>query len=1101
MSYPNMANSVNVSSGQLLFGDPSKSWSPYNFPNFPSTNLSITTAGRVEDATFSTLTFPNVITYEPCETPSIQPVLEKTMVVAQNGNVSYVTPKVSCVSSFNAAFSAPISSFTGSTIGGVNIQDVTTGDADSITNALGKLDSWITNAFLLQPPCITPVQLVSSSLYAGVRWNNFRSFNILNASAPYTTAIVLIIGDPTTNDYITLELTDPALFPLKNYRDGISPVLSPLVRLRIFTDFFPKVGKKQYTKQTLQNNCITIINESGACVLPQRGKVVAMEYTDGISTYTTFNIYIPSLKNAYPKDTEIPIRISYINKTEPEPNVCVTNATIRSTGPPSAPITSISTTTQKCITYVITPPIYSDALNLVQDSFSSTYTISYTWNKFNSVQVGSSNVAYMYGTPSPSILPDFLSTYQSTYTTDIPYYASTLVTNQMGTRDDPFIPGSVFQTSVFATNNADLDGPPSNTVYPSTLNISSTKTLTLSSITIVPNGPNVLSANSLKTLGKDTNGWYVSTFAIQNVFFLSTPTNIPLAAAQTVQFNDASLPGDRTPIIVSVLHTDTDGTTRKIDQLLSTINNDYLLNDTYGFQNLNDDIMYVTLSDTSTKPGYSHMYYNAYIEGQPIVTTMSTGIQKVQFELQNTVLTPSNTLQAQSTYSAQYTFNTEPLKGFTYDEAGYTSTCTDVQHVSGLPTASGSSKFLWNAKATDLATYYAPPSFANAYMVYRTCPVGPITQNISSITVLSNATPITTTPWPSSVSLQLSSLAVGLSNTMYQDPVDPQPVYIRTTLQKAYPPVQETADINLTSNLYIDALSVDKNTLFNDPTSRYGLHIQSLIPRLDIPTSSNNIGDGVSCYGITSNGLDTQFSSFINITSTSTTYSDDLLYNNMSTLLAPYPDNYSRELMMLQGTWLHPADYNFSTFNAALYNQMSFTYPDFTYDGSYDSNQGFRYATFLYTQTPLSTPTVYTNMLVTINNTNFVGSIGTDINYNTFFPDAPVSAGYLQFAKVKLHVKNFAAFDAPYCPTIETAWINGIKQLGNMFDDTTYDNGACVSVSTIVTNSISTVIYNLAITPRYYTNIATLVRLGIASARDEDSGESLEFESVNIQFI
>jgi hypothetical protein len=593
----------------------------------------------------------------------------------------------------------------------------------------------------------------------------------------------------------------------------------------------------------------------------------------------------------------------------------------------------------------------------------------------------------------------------------------------------------------------------------------------------------------------------VSSLANNNVFFLSTATNIPLALSQIVQFNDASLPGDRIPITVSVLHTDTNATTRKIDYTLSTTNNDYALNNTYGYQNLNDDIMYVTLSDTSAKPGYSHMYYNANIEGQPIITTISTAIQSVQFELQNTVLTPSNTLQAQSTFSARYTFTTEPLKGFTYDDAGYTSTCTDVQYISGLPTASGSSKLLWNAKATDLATYYAPQSLGTAYMVYRTLPVGPITQNTSSVTVYNNTTPLTATPWPSSVSLQLSSLAVGLSKTMYQDPVDPQPFYIRTTLQKAYPQLQQSLDINLTSNFYIDAFSVDKNSRFNDPTSRNGLHIQSFIPRLDIPTSSNDIADGVSCYGVTSNGLDVHFSSFINITSTSTTYVSTLLYNNVSTLLAPYPDYYSRELMMLQGTWLHPAEYDFSIFNAALYNKMNYQYPDFTYDGSYDDNQGFRYATFLYTQTPLSTPTVYTNMLITINNTNFVGSIGTDVEYNTFFPDAPVSPGYLQFAKVKLHVKNFAAYDAAICPTIETAWINGIKQLGNMFDDTTYDNGACVSVSTIVTNNMSTVTYNLAISPRYYTNIATLVRVGIAADRDEDSGESLEFESVNIQFI
>jgi hypothetical protein len=1101
------ANSVNISSGQLLFGDPTKPWSPNNFPALPSTNLILTVSGRVEDQTFSSLTFKNSISYEPYEQSTIRSSLEKILVTDAKGLVCYVTPHVGFVSSFNAAYQQPISSFTASTIGGANIQTPN----DTITNGLAKLDSWITNTFLLQPPCVTPTEYISSSLYGSVRWKNFVTYNILNTFAPYVSALTFIIGDPSTPNYLTLEWTGCDYFPFRNYTDGISPARTPLVKIRIFTDFFPNFVNKVYTKQTMQTNGMTIISESGTCALPASGKVFAIEDTDHSSSYTTFNFYLPNLAQAYPKDTPIPVNIAYMNNTLPEPNVCNMSMTIASQGAPSQPSLSISETTTNCLTYVITPPTYSDAIQQITNNYNSTYSINYRWNKFQTVY--NANSGFIYGTPSQSVLPDFLSTYQSTYSYKIPYFNSTLTTHQMGLEQTPFIPASQFETAVSATNNARLQGTFTPLVYASTT-FTTTRTSTLHNVYLRPNGPGLFNSNSVYSMYYGTNGWQVSTTLSTNVFFLSSPTNVPLITSIPVQLNAATYPGDRNPISFTTRHTDINNNQRSLGYQISISSgtNDYTLQQPYGYQNDGDDIMYATLLETNPELGFSHYYYNVRLEGQPLISSISETLQKVQLAIRNTALN-NNTESTQTVSSAIYEFKTEGFGTFTIDDAGYNSTASQVVYVSGIPTAADTAELYYNIKSKNQLRNYGPSTLGYASLRIDDISVGPddslissilvqgpATQYISSIKLFNTtgSTPIITTPWPANYSMQYSSLAVVLNNNISQDPVCPHPIFIEATLLNQFPYNPQTVDVSLTSSFYIDTISAYSNQKFQSPTLQYGLHVQSFLPRSGFTANSNDMGDGVDCHGLTSNGLNVSYSSFITLTSTSIILQSTILYDNTSNLTPLYTSTYSREVMMLQGKWLHPSELDFTPFDASLYG-LSTIFPCFNYDLYYDTNNGFRYATFLFNQ-PLSTQTVFNSIDITFNNVNFIGTLTTDTQTNTFFPDAPIDQAYVQNSLVKLHVKHFATYEDCGSETVETAWINGFKKDVPQFTDAAFDEGGCFNVSTTVSTMVSSITYSVLLSPRFYTNIATLVRVGLSRFRDEETGENISFENLTIQY-
>jgi hypothetical protein len=143
---------------------------------------------------------------------------------------------------------------------------------------------------------------------------------------------------------------------------------------------------------------------------------------------------------------------------------------------------------------------------------------------------------------------------------------------------------------------------------------------------------------------------------------------------------------------------------------------------------------------------------------------------------------------------------------------------------------------------------------------------------------------------------------------------------------------------------------------------------------------------------------------------------------------------------------------------------------------------------------------VFNSVDISVNNTNFIGNVTLSTTSNVFFPDAPIPQDTLQNSLVKLHVKHFATYNYNGCETVETAWINAIKQDVPSFTDTNYDEGGCFNASTMVSSMISSIEYSVLMTPRYYTNIATLVRVGISRYRDGETGDNLTFENITLDY-
>jgi hypothetical protein len=402
MSYP--ANIAFLSSGQLLFGDSSQPWDPTNFPTLPSTSLTLTAQGTAASGNLSTLTLTNSNIYEPFEPVGVRSTLKKQLQVSAGGLITFRETTLGYVSTIAPAFDAPVNSFQPSTIGGAGLMDALSGAPDTVTNGLAKLDAWIANAFLFQPPPISPIQTLPNSMFGSLQWSNFVTYAILDKFVPYVTSIVLIIGDPTTNDYCTLEIADELYFPYKTYTDGISPYRTPLVALQIFTDFFPVNAPISFSKQQLQSQCIRLVSESGNVTFPGTGKVVIITPTDGTSTYTTMSLYLPNLATAYPKNTPVPVSVVFLNNTSVNANVVQMSTLQTTTGGPSAPdnITVDSVGTE-VVQLEVTKPDYSDANALLTTPFFSTYNVNYTFQEMATAHTG--DLGFQYGLATPTTVP------------------------------------------------------------------------------------------------------------------------------------------------------------------------------------------------------------------------------------------------------------------------------------------------------------------------------------------------------------------------------------------------------------------------------------------------------------------------------------------------------------------------------------------------------------------------------------------------------------------------------------------------------------------------------------------------------------------------
>jgi len=1097
MTSPYPATIINLSSGQLLFNDPTESpaWDPaslgLNPPVFPSTSLAIGVQGTVADRNLESITFTNIFKYQSYENSTTLTNLQKTLVVNKQGVVTYEDPKVGVVSTVAAAFNANVSTFLNSTIGGANIYDTTYGTPDTLTNALGKLDGWIANAFLLQPPAVTLVNADNTSLYGGVRWENPRVYNILDKSAPYVSGIVFIIGTPGSGNVFSFEMNDCTFFPYKSFRNGISPYFNPLVQLRIFTDYFLQSADQLYTKSVMKTKCIQIIEESGNAILPDTGKVFAIDYTNRTDTFTTISLYLPNLANTYPKGSPVPIQIAYINKTEGDVNIAYSSTVTNVLGAPSALtlVTPLSSEVSS-LRIRVNRPNYADSLGLVSTPFFSTYSLQYTLQTLATAHSG--GIGYRYGCNSPTVIPDILSNYvNSTMTQDFIYALSTqnlaLTGYPVG---NPVIPGIVWSTVGYATNSAHLmgvttAGPIMSTLFPTSI-VPPINSCILSNVAY--SQTRYKDAGFLKYLSYQ-NGWNTGYNVSTDVFYLSTPTTLAYQVNSTIQLNDSSFPGDRSGVTVYNQYTNIDQNTFSAVSLqLSTYQDDYPLNTYLSTNTGMNDSLAVNIRDTYTASTFQKYFYGAHIDGNQYISTISTSPQCLQLYIVNGRIDnyndPINLNNTQSTPC--YLFETEPSSSPSTLNVAYRNTCLSTTKVSGIVTPSLTSKFLFDIVANNFAHIYSAPEFAHAYIAQRsiannTTACGPTHVYSTGVIVYDNTTntEITSLPFPVSTTMRISSCGVGVYSTIYQNPIEPSFIDILATLTPANPEgLVSTFVSTLTSSIFIDTVSLTKYSTFTNIKSTNGVRVVSLLPRTGIGASATDIYDGVDLYGQHGIGLNVNMDPYFIVGANSNiVFSPSILYQHASSISSIYTDNYSRELLYTNGKYIHPAGYTFNVFDGKFIGVPDAVYPDFTYDLIYDDNNGFRYATFAFESQQFPTPTNLQYLKVKFIKPSIVSTISENYFTNSWFPDTPTVPYLMSTMKIRMHTKTYASYTDAVYKTMSTAWLDGFQLVDdNIYDDQIYNTAACVAVSTINSN----VEYTVQLDRRAYTKLCSVVRVGIS---------------------
>ena len=1107
MSGPYIANHVNLSSGQILFADPSKLWTPDNFPNMPSTLLAFTAISSISDGNISTISLTNGRLYETFEPLNVRPVLQKTLQINNAGVITYEESKVGFVSSFLDAFSTSITSFTPSTIGGTNIHDVAQVKPDTITNALGKLDAWVANAFLLQPPAPNVVEVERTSLYASIRWLNFPTYSILDKFVPYVTSILFIVGDTDTPDYCTFELLDSNYFPHKTYTDGISPNFTPLVRFRIFTDFFITRADHIHSKRSMQTKFVRLLSESGNATFPGMGKVFALENTDGETTYTTLSIYLPNIKRSYPKDTAIPIKVLYLNRTVPSPNILCASTIINTVGGPDAPrsITQVSTT-ERSMDIQIVKPDYSDSLAGVTEPFFSTYTVEYTLKGMNSLSLDPIPLGFRYGLSDPSIIPAFASSYSSiTFSQKLAYYCSTQTVRILGSGSNVLYPGMLWSTTVTAINSANIvgeKGPGTPGAFYTAFPITTSPTiynLPLSNTSIRETRYAVQSTvNTPRHYG---DGWAVGHLISTDIVFLSTTMGLTFQLSTACQFNDVTYPGDHSTINVDTYFKDTttNPKTRSARLALSTVNYDFPLNTTLTNISGNNGLnVYITDSlSTVSKQKY---FYNSQISGVQPVNTISMIPEKIQVAMANHKFTDRPVAQDQ--FSAEYIFQTEPVSNTSTTGILFQNVVTGAQQVSGIYTPTTSSLFYFDVFGSNLGNRVVSSCFASAYLTMDNSLIGPQSNYTSNVYIYNGGSQVTALPLPMDTTLTLSSCTLRLNPNVYQIHDDPKPVYIAAKIQPAAPQTYPNLFLSsLSTAIFIDTVSMNTISTFDKTTGPNGLRVLSLLPRSDLYGTLTNMNDGVDEYGHIRDGLNVTLSSFFNVNANNIfTVSPSVHYNHTSTLSTIHTDFYSRELLYTKGMYIHPSGHNFSQFNPALIGQPNAIYPDYTYDLLYVENKGFRYASFAYESSVYPQPTSIQYVYITIKNPSRIGTVQEDRALNTFFPNDRVNPYYISSMKVRMHVKVFGlyrAWNTDY--QHESSWMNGFTEVGDTtFQDSNYDEWACHGASTI--GAGTDIEYKVQINQRLYTKLCPIVRIGISQDGSAYSDDPITFDAVQVRF-
>ena len=1093
------ANHTILSSGQILFSDSTKPWDPStDFPKLPSTNIGITAIGQIEDRNVSTLYLTNAIQYANFEPLNVRPSLVKTLQINAGGKVTYEETKVGLVSTVSDAFSSPINGFGDVLLGAPAINDVFS-SPDTITNALAKIDGWITNAFLLQPPTVAIVETEKNSLFGGVRWENFKTYNVMNNSVPYVNSLLFIIGDPASANYCTFEILNSMYFPYKSYSDGISPNLYPIVRLRIFTDFFFSNADVIFSKQLLPFNCIRILTEEGHAKFPQTGKVLAIEHTNGETSYTTISVYLPDLPKAYSKNSPIPVKIAYLNKTEGQVNVAYASTIQATVGGPSA-LSHINCIGATCstINLQMEKPIYSDELHGISTPFLSTYNINYTGIELNSAH--KDGIGFRYGTPINVIPADYIAYSNATYTQSLIYSDPVQSISLTGDSSHRLVPGMRWSTCVETTNSAKIlgintAGPIVSTLFPTTFKPK------ISSVEILNISPAVRVAGKNNTIAY-TAGWNIVTSTVKDVFYaVSAGTPLSFKLSTAVQFNDETYPGDRNEISISAKYIDRNSAiiTNTLD--LNTAGDDFTLN-TLLTTTVGQIGLSTIISDTESVSIYEKYYYKANVSGNFTVAYISPGDNSVSVNIKNRNIPNFNADIIEQNFSTNYKFVTEPYNQAAITSVVYTTDVIASVPVSGLYTPAIGAEFMFDIHGSNFAYNYIGSNFGTGELLLGGAVISPIQSYTSSVRIYNGTTEVITLPIPQNTNLHLSTCRVKLNSNVYHNQIEPVNFDLRGTLNPANPIDTNLSFINtLTPSLFIDTVSQYNMGQFTSPEGEYGQRVLSWLPRLETPGTINNMNDGVSAGNI-GTGLNVSISSFYIIESNyNIMISSANTYQHSSSISSFYTDIYSRELIYTNGMYMHPAGYNFSVFNSVFLQVPTALYPDFTHDlvdPTGDVNHGHRYASFAYLTPSFPVPTAQQYVKITLQGIQ-VGETTTTREDNNVFPNAPVIADNIQYMKTRMHVKLIGIHNPLTNEPFETGWINCWKiKLNQIFDDTIYDVGGAVAVN----HTPSGWEYTVQINRRFYTNVLVLVRIGIAQDGSLYSGsltgQQLSFTSVSV---
>lgn len=1102
MAAPYEANIVQLSSGHVTFNDPTKVWTPDDFPNLPSTSLSLTTRGRIEDATFSTIRLTNAITYEPFEPTSVYSILKKSFLIAENGDVTLEDAKMGFVSTISAPFEAHVTELAPSTIGGANIYDVVSGDPDTLTNAIAKLDAWINNAFLQQPPAVQVVQTENTSLFAGTQWHNFNTYSVMDRFVPYVTSMVFLIGDPTSSDYLTFEIHNCKYFPYKIYRDGISPEGAPLVRLRIFSeDYGVATGDLVCKKSALAANDITIISESGNLMLPAIGPVMAFNDTNGFDTYTTLSLYIPNLQSSYPLDTPIPVRIIYLNRTEGQINSMSTLITQTSVGAPSAPQQiAPQSLYSNAVQVVVERPVYADAISGVTDPFFSTYTTKFTYKQLATAHAG--NIGFQYGVPTPTTLPSSMSTFTTTYTQTNAYTASTQTISSI-INPPRFYRGTVWSTSVTATNMAELEGVESTGVYTSTL-FGNHGAPNISSVNLQAINPFVAQAYTRNIpIYTPGSGWSIGTPLDHALVFVSSPSYLTTRLSTAVQLNDPSYPGDRSTMTVKSYFVGTDSNAVVTDTLLlSTAKERFILNTVQ-----NSALIDTVIQDTQSMIGYTDFFYKAQHDTYTLVSTViGPNTQETFISFANSLNTGFNDPIAEQTYSTpNFVFETTSSLQYNMTNVLYTNRVTSTTVISGLYTPTPQSQIYIDVQGSNFSQYYANSNFVCAEITISSLGIQIAQQVcISTNQIIVNAeslTEITSTPFPVDTLLTFSSVKLHVNELTYTDPVYINPLRIVGQITSTNPEDTVITIESTISTLYVDTYSCHTYNNFASTTGVYGKRVLSLLPRLENPGTPTNMNDGITFNGNYGTGLNVAISSFIFMSSSQIAVSSFVNYQHTSSLSTTTTNPYSRELLYTYGRYIHPAGYNFSPFSGTALGHPTAIYPDFTYDMYFDENKGNRFASFMFEQPAFDSSTPLQYMMVAIHNPNYISTIGMNRAEN-FFPANPVVPYLVSSMRVHIHAKVIGEYDVGTLQTVETAWVNCFKQIDELtFNDSVYDVGGCSAVYAPTIGSNAGYMYTYVhFNRRFYTKIGAVVRVGISYDASIYSGDPITFDGVSVSF-